>query len=316
MPSESAEPHDPALPVAVAPLPAPDDNPMSAAGFALGRALFYDPALSADGSVSCGTCHQQRYAFGDNQPTSIGAGGASTALNTPPLINLAWSERLFWDGRADSIESALQEHIADPTIFARSLDTLPAALSAHSAGFQAAFSAEPTAEGAVKALAQFVRGLVSFSAPVDRIYTSQVSLTAQQERGGALLAERLGLADGEHRCNTCHSRTAGLTEDGSDRSGLFTSGAAARNGTGSWRVPTIRNIAVTAPYFHDGSQAALTDVLAHYSSLPQDVDAALKDEAGAPVRPAFSESDREDLAALLTLFTDPTFLQNPDFSAP
>jgi len=304
-----------ALPAHISQRPVPADNPMTDAGIALGRTLFYESALSSDGSTSCGSCHQQQYAFGDNTPTSTGVNGQTTH-NTPPLINLAWSTRLFWDGRASSIEDALREHILDPTILDRNPDDIPAVLSDHHNSFEAVFPGDSiSAEGTVRALAQFVRSLVSFNATIDDIQTDTVTLSEAQERGRLLLQDRLSTDDGEHLCNRCHARSAHVTGEGM-MSGLFTTGALSDNGTGTWRIPTIRNIAVTAPYFHDGAAVSLAEALGHYNTLPDSVNAALKDTDGTPIRPEFSASDLADLAESLAVFTDQTFLENPAFGPP
>ena len=324
-PEETPEAVPEAVPVELAasprmsPMPFPVDNPLSEEAIQLGRALFYDAALSVDGTVSCASCHQQAFAFGDNRARSVGARGLPTDVNTPPLINLAWAPALFWDGRASSIEEALSEHLRSPNIMAREPGALRVVLEGYDARLRAAFpeAPDPVSEvAAVNALASFVRSLVSFNAPLDRFSGDEVALTDIEQRGTDLMDSRLSVPDDENVCNRCHQRARGLAEDDGVAGGLFTNARPRNNGTGTRRVPTVRNIAVTAPYFHDGSAADLAAVIAHYHKEARNADAALVDDGGNPITPEFTEEELEALVAGMGLFTDTEFLSDPKFGKP
>jgi len=288
--------------------------------FALGRILFYDETLSADQQISCGSCHQQQYAFGDNSPTSTGVNGQQSTVNTPPLINLAWSRLFFWDGREDNLEDAIRAHISDPTIFDTTPEQLVQRAENHRDLFEETFPQDAiTADNTITAIAHFVRELISFGAPIDLLHDptiDKIGLTQEQERGILILEERLSTSGGEHYCNNCHVQNSGVNLDNSTQSGLFTIGTILNNGTGNWRVPTIRNISVTGPYLHDGSIPNLAALIAHYNDLPDTVHDGLKDAEGNPIQPQLSEQEIADLVAVLDLFTDETFLTNPRFGKP
>ena len=312
-------PVDLSIPSHISPMPVPDDNPLSEEAFQLGRALFYDSTLSSDRTVSCASCHQQEYAFGDNRALSVGAGGLSTYVNTPPLINLAWAPTLFADGRAGSLEEALSEHIREPNIMAATDGAMDAVREAYALRFKEVFpdQADPSSDASVvKALSTFVRALVSFGAPIDLLKNDEVVLTDKQQRGTDLMEARLNVPDNENLCNRCHERSHGIGDDDGVSSGLFTHKGPRNNGTGSRRVPTVRNSAVTAPYFQDGSAEDFNALLTHYHSGVADAESALVDAAGKPLTPQFSEEELEAFIAMMGLFTDTDFLSNPRFGKP
>jgi cytochrome c peroxidase len=325
----------------------PKDNPLSEAGIQLGRHLFYDPVLSGTDDQSCSDCHQQALGFTDGRKIAVGARGTPALRNTMSLTNLAWSSALMWDGRAPSLEAQALIPIEDPLEMDQPLDELVTQLQGHPEypqKFQAAFPDEPISEVLIaRALAQFVRTLTSFNAPIDQLATEEdlgrrvdgegVEFTKQQARGSELLTGRLPKSDPEgilDMCNSCHDQYQGLAAEAGtpsgvenhDIRGLFSGTGLSHNGLSDspdvFVIPTIRNIALTGPYMHDGRFETLTEVLEHYNAHMADVpqlDPRLRGPGG-PHRLKLSPVDIEDMVALLDLFTDETFLNNAAFGPP
>jgi cytochrome c peroxidase len=318
----------------------PKDNPLSEAGIDLGRHLFYDPMLSGNNAQSCADCHQQALGFTDGRKIAVGTRGTPALRNTMSLTNLAWSKALMWDGRAPTLEAQALIPIEDPLEMDQPLDELVKELQEHPEypdKFQAVFPDQPISEVLIaRALAQFVRTLVSFNAPIDKLAPESgegLELTAQQSRGSRLLTERLPKSDPEgvlDMCNSCHDQYQGLkTEPAADGGvenhdlrGLFNGTGLTHNGLSDepdiFVIPTIRNISVTGPYMHDGRFETLTEVLEHYNGHMVDVpqlDRRLRGPDG-PLRLQLSPGDIEDMIALLALFTDEVFLSNTDFGPP
>ncbi|MCB9765273.1 MAG: cytochrome-c peroxidase [Alphaproteobacteria bacterium] len=333
------------VPAHVTPMPVPADNPLTVEGVALGRYLFYDPLLSGDDDFACASCHLQRYAFTDGLPRAVGTYGEPVQRNTMALINLAWEERFFWEGRASTLEEQVLIPIQDPRELAQDLPTLLDELRAHPdypARFQAAFPGQPLNEETLaKALAQFVRALVSFDAPIDRLRDDAYALSPLEQRGTDLLSMTLPQGDPDgvpDLCNECHDQHRGVRQPAeADMMGLFSDARFRNSGLeapavdpgreavtgdpadrGRFRVPTIRNIAVTGPYMHDGRFATLEEVLHHYNEHLVDsgnLDPLLQRD-GAPLRLNLSDDDIAAMVAALKLFTDEGFLTDPRFSDP
>lgn len=325
-------------------VPAPSDNPFTEEGIALGRRLFYDPILSRTGQISCASCHQQEHAFSDPRPKSLGVDGQLGRRHSMPLFNLAWSTHFFWDGRAGSIEEQVLMPIQDPTEMDRDLDVLMSDLQGSETYpdlFDAAFPGEGiTPTTLSRGLAQFVRSITSFDAPWDHLtHVSEIEDPAAK-RGHAPFAEVMPVGDPNgirDMCDRCHQASAGLVPsyDGHD-SGLFLIDEFRGNGlpltddrgraevagheaeVGKFKVPSLRNVSVTAPYMHDGSMATLEDVLKHYNEQIR-VNAGtdpvfLRD--GQPVALHLDPADFPDMVVFLDMFTDRTLLTNPAWSDP
>ena len=287
------------------PTPAvPADNPMSSAKVALGRRLFFEPALSVTGQYSCATCHQPSRAFTDGRKLAIGATGDPTPTNAMSLTNVAYNVSFGWStASVRTLEDQmrrpmLNDHPVEMGLKGRET-TLVAKLVADSgwrAGFTAAF---PEAQGhfdfdhLIKAIATFERTLISGHSPFDEYVFNgkHHALTAEAKRGMALFySERLG-------CASCHS---GFNFSGAwrDAQGATAEPTFANNGVGTtpMRVPTLRNVALTAPYMHDGSLSTLEAVLDHY------------EQAGPPLRAfTLTEAERHELIEFLQSLTDRTF---------
>lgn len=325
----------------------PANNVITNAGATLGRVLFYDSALSANNSVSCASCHVQELGFSDSRQVSQGFDGGETRRHSMGLTNARFYQtgKFFWDERADSLEEQVLMPIQDEVEMGLSLDELVSNVSEHdyySPLFSAAFGDERVSSDRIaKALAQFVRAMVSFDARYDQ-GRRQVSdplvpfpnFTAQENNGKLLF---MTFRNGIPPCTSCHSSEAfvgpligpdsnattiasnnGLDELSDDDLGVFeTTGI---NGhTGKFKVPSLRNIGVRPPYMHDGRFSSLEETIEHYSSgikpHPR-LQALLRDQEGNPVQYNFSAEEQADLVAFLHTLTDESFLNDEKFSDP
>ncbi|MBW2314651.1 MAG: cytochrome-c peroxidase [Deltaproteobacteria bacterium] len=277
----------------------------------LGRLLFFDPVLSGDRSLSCAHCHRPELAFSDGRKTALGAGGAQLARNAPTLYNAAFKESLFWDRRAGSLEEqalgpllASDEMAADPAVVVARLAAIPE----YARRFEAAFAseAEPLSFGnVVRAIASFERTLVSQDSRYDRFARGDRSALDASERRGLTLFRSLNT-----RCFECHQLPTfeaplamGVGVPSSDR-GI--GGAHGRPGQdGLFAIPTLRNVAVTAPYMHDGSLATLDEVVAFYrkgGGRPLGVEPGRIHEHVRPFD--IRDDEARDLIAFLHALTD------------
>ncbi len=291
-----------------------DDNPVTAAGFALGRQLFYDPSLSRDGSVACGSCHQQFVAFAHaDHRVSHGVGGVNGRRNSPALFNLAWQPDFMWDGAGTHLETQPILPIGNPLEMATTLEEVIAKLQAdprYPPRFAQAFG-DPRIDSQrlLRALAQFTGTLVSADSHYDRAIAGRERFSAD---------EQAGLAVFRAHCASCHAeplftdysyRSNGLDAVVKDRGRAAISGHA--EDEGRFRVPSLRNIALTAPYMHDGRFATLEQVLDHYQhgiAPAPNLDPAL---AGGV---ALDEDQRRQLLAFLQTLTDTGFVDDPRFA--
>jgi cytochrome c peroxidase len=285
----------------------PADNPMSAEKVALGARLFADPRLSVTGQYSCQSCHAPAHAFTDGREKSRGATGAELPLNAPTLLNAAYSPSLGWnDDGVHSLEQQMRgplfnQHPPELGLAGRE-PVVEQTLSADAdlaRGFSAAFAAEPrpvTLDNVIRAIAAYERTLFAGRSPFDRYVFGgeHAALDAQQKRGMQLFfAARSG-------CGACHG---GLNFAGPwvDAGSPVAKALFADTGTGrSVRVPTLRNLALTAPYMHDGRFASLDAVLDHYERLAVDpvADPRLR-------RAPLTTGERADLLSFLRSLNDP-----------
>jgi cytochrome c peroxidase len=245
----------------------PVDNPITPEKIDLGRRLFFDPALSDDRTVSCATCHQPDRAFADGTPLSEGILGRKGGRNTPTLVNRVYGRSFFWDGRARTLEEAVLMPVRDTLEMAMDVPRLIDRVrgdAAYRAQFAAAFpGAEITEAMVAQALATYVRSLVAGNSAVDRFRAGDASaLSASAQRGQQLFF-------GRARCATCH-QGANFTDEGFEALGVPSAdpGRFAATGNerdrGTFKVPTLRDVALTAPYMHDGSLASLEAVVDFY----------------------------------------------------
>ena len=308
------------------PTPAvPADNPMSAAKVALGRRLFFEPRLAVNGRYSCASCHDPVRAFSDGRPVAVGATGAKLAHNAMALANVAYNLSFGWSTpQLRSLEAQMRVPLLNThpiELGARGRErALCAQLAAdpeYAAAFTAVFPGEaagtPGVAGApvslehiVKAIAAFERTLISGGSPFDRYVFGgeHAALSVEAKRGMALFfSARVG-------CASCH---AGFNFAGNWRDAQGATGKAsfASNGTSvrPVRVPTLRNVALTAPYMHDGRFATLPAVLGYYAQLGART-AAAPGTAPDPRLPRapLSATEQAALVAFLDSLTDESFI--------
>ena len=312
----------------------PADNPLTVSGIELGRRLFYDPILSRDSTMSCASCHNQQLSFADGSNLSIGIRGLPGTRSSMPLINLAFNVKgFFWDGRAATLEEQALLPIEDHLEMDDTWENVAAKLRRHPtypAYFRQAFGierkSEITPELAVKAIAQFERTLVSFNSRFDRIVWDQQGWpTDAEQRGRDLFFVEFASPTQDHPgCSHCHGSSL-FTENNYFNNGITfvndladfpDKGRGGFNGNifdnGKFRTPTLRNIALTAPYMHDGRFATLEEVLDHYATGGHGV---INEDAN--IQPfSLTQRDKEDLIAFLNMLTDTAFINNPAFSNP
>lgn len=295
---------------------APPDNVLTEERAQLGRRLFYDPILSRDRTVSCDSCHQQQYGFSEPRRVSAGVEEREGERNAPHLVNLAWVRSgLFWDGSADTLEEQATKPIENPLEMDLPISEAVQRLldePSYVAAFEQAYDGSPNSKSLAAALASFVRTLVSAEAPYDRYLAGdEAALSASARRGAELFV------DGKTGCFHCHSQTT-LTNDGFFNNGTYEDGGdvgrqalTGRTGDlGKFRVPSLRNVAVTAPYMHDGSLATLRDVIEHYARGGNG-----HPSTDVQIEPLeLTERDKEDLLAFLDSLTDTAFLNSRELA--
>ncbi|WP_443938482.1 cytochrome-c peroxidase [Pedobacter sp. MW01-1-1] len=312
----------------------PEDNPTTNEGVYLGRHLFYEVRLSANNAISCATCHQQERAFTDGKKLSLGVDGQETSRNSMALVNVLWSRKFFWDGRAASLEEQAFFPMTNAHEMGQSLEQSVQKLQAiryYPVLFKAAFGdAKITHERVLKALAQFERTLISANSKYDRYLQQQATLTEEENRGMQLFNTAPNPDKGIRgaNCAHCHGgpknylelfHNNGLDNRYADTGIESLTGVAMDHGR--FKAPTLRNIALTAPYMHDGRFATLDDVIAHYSEHIQSSEALsafLQHESNEKGGTALqlTQVEKKELIAFLHTLTDSTFIHNQKFSNP
>ncbi len=299
----------------------PSDNPLTVEGVELGRRLFHDSRLSRNDTQSCASCHDHSMAFTDGRGVSIGSSGQHGRRNAMSLANLAWAREFFWDGRAKSLREQVLLPIQDKIEMNESLDRVLTKLLAdleYPAKFKAAFGDGGITSGRLAlALEQFLLTLISQDSKFDRAARKLVQLTQKEQRGLQLFVTEhdpvRGLRGAD--CFHCHGGNLftnhqfmnnGLEERAGDSGRMeFTRLDLDR---GKFKVPTLRNVARTAPYMHDGRFSTLEEVVEHYNgplhrSRTLDPNLAKHPESGL----GLTREDKEALVAFLKTLTDEQF---------
>lgn len=296
-------------------------NPLTQEGIALGKKLFFDGILSRNGKVSCATCHQPQKAFADGEALGhLGVSGKTLHRHVPALINMAWQNNgLFWDGGSKNLESLVFGPITHADEMGMVLADIPPLLAAdpvYADLFKGAFSNGITVENVAKALAQYQRTLISADSRYDRWVRKEGALLSEVEMHGLQLVR-------EH-CAACHNgelftdnlfHNNGLDDSWEDDSHerLFMGRYRVTNDRadmGKYKTPTLRNVARSAPYMHDGRFATLGEVLEHYRRGMKEseyIDGSLfqnKGNLGIPI----GEEEKEAILAFLHTLTDDEFL--------
>jgi cytochrome c peroxidase len=252
-------------------MPVPEENSFTLEKVDLGKRLFFDPILSRDQSLACVFCHDPGRAYTDGRAVAIGVFGRQGTRSVPTLVNRGYGASFFWDGRMPNLEQQVLQPILEPKEMDMTLDEAVARLKDsrdYPGLFRAAFGAEVSAEGLSRALAAYLRTILSGDAPVDRYMNGEREALSEQARQG------LAVFRGKGNCTACHvgptftderfHDTGVAWRDGQllDPGRFFVSGKA--EDQGAFKVPTLREIARTAPYMHDGSLATLEEVIEFY----------------------------------------------------
>lgn len=266
-------------------MPVPEDNPLTPEKARLGRRLFADGLLSRDGTRACVTCHDPRRAFTDGRSVAVGVRGQTGERSAPTLVNRGYGRSYFWDGRAPSLEVQVLEPIANPKELDLAIDEAVRRLArtrAYRRQFQTAFGRPVNAEDLARSLASYMRSILSGNSPLDRYMNGERDALSPQARKG------LDIFRGKGNCTACHvgptlsdeqfhntgvawreSAEMAGEAGGAGRAGKFQDEGRAEitrrpEDRGAFKTPTLREVARTAPYMHDGSFATLGEVLEFY----------------------------------------------------
>jgi cytochrome c peroxidase len=301
----------------------PANNPMTYEGIKLGKKLFYDKMLSGNNTLSCGSCHNQENGFTDNNNQfSLGTNGEIGVRNSMPLFNLVYDRHFFWDGGASDLESQVAGPITNPIEMNQDIAELLQELNSHAeypSLFKNAFGSLPiTSSMLLKAIAQFERTMISSNSKFDKYMRNEVAFSEAEIRGMNLFND---MQKGD--CNHCHTlggtftdydfRNTGLDSVYADQGRFIITGLA--SDIGKFKTPSLRNIAVTAPYMHNGRFTTLTQCVEHYNTgfhYTQNLDPVL----ASSVKGRLNQNEISDIVAFLNTLTDTDFLNNPQFKKP
>ena len=287
------------------PVPVPADNPQTDAKIRLGAQLYFDTRLSADKTISCGTCHKPDEAWANHSATDTGIGGQVGGRNSGTILDAAYMRFQFWDGRAGSLEEQALGPIHNPIEMGETLENVVRKLNAipgYRAAFQEVFGTEADTDGIAKAIASFERTIVSGPSPFDRyLMGDRKAMSPPAVRG-------MDLFNGKAHCTPCHSGPAfsdqsfhnlgvGMNKPNPDLGReAITKDPADR---GRFKTPGLRNVALTHPYLHDGSEKSLLDVIELYDrgGVPN----ANLDPLVFPLK--LTRQEKQDLVAFLEALT-------------
>ena len=285
-------------------VPCPADNQITPARVDLGKKLFFDPRLSGPNSISCASCHNPAFSWGDGLPRGVGFGSKELGRRTPTILNLAFGELMFWDGRAGSLEEQALGPIQSAGEMNLPLDQLAAkvvAIPGYKPLFEKAYPGEPIApETIARAIASFERTVISGPAPFDEwVAGNEGAISPSAKRGFDLFNTRAG-------CAACHVGW-NFTDDGFHDIGL----ASDDIGRGkhlpqlesmqfAFKTPTLRNVSRRAPYMHDGSEKTLESVIDYYTKGGTRKRPSLSPEI-KPV--ALTTADKDDLCNFIRTLT-------------
>lgn len=259
-----------AEPRGLRPLSIPKDNPQTPEKIALGQQLFFDKRLSKDDTISCSSCHNPKLGFSNGNRFATGVGGAKGGRSAPSIINAAFYRQQFWDGRAASLEDQALGPIANPIEMALPVEDAVAKLNkvaGYRSAFQRVFGTDVTAGNLAKAIAAYERTVLSGNAPYDKFVAGDESALSQKAQHG------MKLFFGKANCSACHAgsnfsdssyHNIGIGMDAKEPDVGRVAISKLGGDTGAFKTPTLREIARTAPYMHDGSLATLVDVINHY----------------------------------------------------
>jgi len=315
----------------------PADNPMTVEGVELGRFLFYEKRLSGDNTQSCASCHLPSASFSDPNQYSTGIDGIQGNRHSMALVNLGWEDFFFWDGRKTTLETQILEPVPNPIemhqSWKRTVEKLNADVTYRNRFFKAFGEEGIDSTKATKAIAQFIRTLISGESKFDVMYKYENNLALNsseqailqtvdvEEWAGYDLFKSLNGAD----CFHCHNgplmRVKKFSNNGLMPNSIDDRGRASVTNNPEdnykFKVPTLRNIALTAPYMHDGRFATLDEVIEHYSSgihMSPTIDPLI--EFGSQGGVQLDAQEKYLLKKFLLTLTDQKFVTNPNFQDP
>jgi len=287
---------------------APEDNKPDVSRVELGKALFFDPRLSGNGTVSCASCHNPALGWSDGLATGVGINGTVLGRATPTIVNTAYNTQFMWDGRKKSLEDQALGPMKTPeemkTDFGAAVDLLKR-LPGYQAMFKAAYPGEAIAEETIaKAIASFERTVVSKDSRFDRwVAGDRSAITTSEWRGYQIFMD-----SAKGNCVACH-RAPNFTDNGYHNIGIAHPAGKEDLGRykirpaailkGAFKTPTLRDIELTAPYFHNGSAATLADVVDHYARGGDDQSNLSPDMH----KLSLTDSEKGDLVAFLRTLT-------------
>lgn len=321
-------PFEVVIPAQTPPMPIPNDNPMTVEGIDLGRHLFYEKMLSGDNTLACAGCHLQSEAFADVNKFSVGIDGFVGGRGAMPIANAAWADKYFWDGKTNSLEEVvlfpIQSEVEMHESVFKAVKELQSSEKYPRMFYRAFCDSSITVENMAKAMAQFMRSIISYN------YRSLPNLGKDLRNGAQQRGLEVFQDETKGDCFHCHTITTftsnfeffnnGLNQDPSQDPGL---GGQTGNplDVGKFKTPALLNLRHTAPYMHDGRFEDLRDVINFYdtgfhvsATLSPDLLKHTKD--GKPVPRAWSDQDKLDLFAFLITLEDTSLLNNPKLSDP
>jgi len=291
----------------------PADNPISSAKVDLGRQLFFDARLSGDGALSCYSCHLNEKGLSDGRSTAVGAFEKALTRNSPTLWNIGYHHTWYWDGRADSLEGQALAAWKGGNMGAANYEEIVAALNGieeYRQQFQAVFGEDATADNVPKALASYMRTIVSGSTPWDTWQAGDDSAISEAAKRGAEVFKKAN-------CENCHSgvlftdlqfHNVGIGMDAADPDvGRFTV-TEIETDMGAFKTPTLRDVSDSAPYFHNGSVATLEDavrIMVNGGIANDYLDSTNLQPAG------LTDEEISDLVEFLKALDEPTELEIP-----
>lgn len=313
------------------PVQSPENNPITNEGVELGRMLFFDERLSGDNTQSCGSCHIPSASFSDTTAYSKGIDGMEGGRNAPPIINLGWMSELFWDGRALGVENQVFGPVVNPVEMHDTWSNVASKLQQddqYPALFEQVFGTGLIDSVLVsKAIAQFMRTLISGNSPFDKYLQTGNSGWNSTDEQAAYEGFTIFMDETKGDCFHCHGDSFNplWTDNKYHNNALDASfmdlGRGAITGDpadyGKFKTPTLRNLAFTAPYMHDGRFNTLQEVINHYSSglvNSPTIDPLMKHigTGGSQMNPA----DKYKLFMFLVSLSDSSFVANPAFQDP
>jgi cytochrome c peroxidase len=286
----------------------------------LGELLFFDPILSKDETISCASCHIPAFAFADTAVFSTGVGGKKGVRNSPSAMNLLLQRHFFWDGRAKTLEEQALEPISNPVEMNLPVEQAVQRLQAdkrYNAYFRKFYNSEPTAKHLADAIASFERTLETSESDFDNWkYTDDPAAVSDDVKRGFEIFSSKG------KCTECHFGS-NFTQDEFKNIGLFNgktlndSGVAAitkkPEDLGKFKTPGLRNIAITAPYMHNGMLKTLREVIEFYNDPEKIVPDAINRDSILSKPLGLTEQNKSDLEAFLLSLTDKRFVRLKDF---